>query len=179
MGPISCRGPGDQGHGRRRTHWNTLRTTTDAATARRFKGARWALLRNPEDLSDRQADALAAIRRTGSATWRAYKGKEALRAVFAGDLENAEVTRLLDRWCAWAQRSRLEAFVKLGRTISAHRDGILAAIRLGLSNGKVEGRNAGIRLVARRAWGFHSAEAAAAMVMLTHGPITLLLPYGK
>jgi hypothetical protein len=36
-------------------------------------------------------------------------------------------------------------------TIRAHRDGI----RLDLSSGKVEGRNAGIRLVARRAWGFH------------------------
>jgi transposase len=163
----------------RRTHWNTLRTTTDATTARRFKGARWALLRNPEDLTARQTDALAAIRRTGSATWRAYKGKEALRAIFAGDLDEDEVTRLLDRWCGWAQRSRLDAFVKLGRTIRAHRDGILAAIRLGLSNGKVEGRNAGIRLVARRAWGFHSAQAAAAMVMLTHGPITLNLPYEK
>jgi transposase len=163
----------------RRAHWNQLRATTDPKVARRFKGARWALLRNPEDLSDRQADALAAIKRTGSATWRAYKGKEAPRAVFAGDLDPDEVTGLLDRWCDWAQRSRLDAFVKLGRTIRQHRHGILAAIRLGLSNGKVEGRNAGIRLIARRAWGFHSAQAAAAMVMLTHGPITLQLPYQK
>jgi len=163
----------------RRVHWNQLRATTDPHTARRFKGARWALLKNPADLSDRQTDALAAIKRTGSAVWRAYRGKEALRAIFAGDLDPQEVTGLLDRWCGWAQRSRLEAFVKLGRTIREHRHGILAAIRLGLSNGRVEGRNAGIRLIARRAWGFHSAEAAAAMIMLTHGPITLDLPYEK
>ncbi len=161
----------------RRAHWNQLWATTDPHTAHRFKGARWALLKNPEDLSDRQTDALAAIKRTGSATWRAYRGKEALRAIFAGDLDPEEVTALLDRWCAWAQRSRLDAFIKLGRTIREHRHGILAAIRLGLSNGKVEGRNAGIRLIARRAWGFHSAEAAAAMVMLTHGPIILQLPH--
>ena len=163
----------------RRVHWNQLRATTDPHTARRFKGARWALLKNPADLSDRQTDALAAIKRTGSAVWRAYRGKEALRAIFAGDLDPQEVTALLDRWCGWAQRSRLEAFVKLGRTIRKHRHGILAAIRLGLSNGRVEGRNAGIRPIARRAWGFHSAEAAAAMIMLTHGPITLHLPYEK
>jgi hypothetical protein len=30
-----------------------------------------------------------------------------------------------------------------------------------------------------RAWGVHTAEAAAAMVMLTHGPIILKLPYEK
>ncbi len=163
----------------RREHWNELRANAAPAVARRFKGARWALLRNPEDLTERQADALAAIRRTGGATWRAYKGKEALRAVFAGDLPPAEVAGLLDRWCAWAQRSRLAVFVKLGRTIRDHRQGILAAIRLGLSNGRVEGRNATIRLIARRAFGFHSAKAAAALVMLCCGPITLLLPHEK
>lgn len=124
----------------RRDHWNQLRASAPGDVARRFKGARWALLRNPEDLTDRQADTLAAIRRSGGAVWRAYKGKEALRAIFAGDLPEPEVAVLLDRWCGWAQRSRLPAFVKLGRTIRAHRDGILAAIRLGLSNGRVEGR---------------------------------------
>ena len=163
----------------RREHWNRLRVDAPADVARRFKGARWALLRNPDDLTDRQADTLAAIRRTGGAVWRAYKGKESLRAIFAGDLPEAEVAALLDRWCAWAQRSRLPAFVKLGRTIRAHRHGILAAIRLGLSNGRVEGRNATIRLITRRAFGFHTAKAAAALVMLCCGPITLLLPHEK
>jgi len=163
----------------RREHWNRLRASAPAEVAHRFKGARWALLRNPEDLSDRQADTLAAIRRAGGAVWRAYKGKEALRAIFAGDLPEPEVIALLDRWCGWAQRSRLPAFVKLGRTIRAHRDGILAAIRLGLSNGRVEGRNATIRLITRRAFGFHTARAAAALVMLCLGPITLLLPHEK
>lgn len=163
----------------RRAHWNQLRASAPPAVAHRFKGARWALLRNPEDLSDRQADTLAAIRRSGGAVWRAYKGKEALRAIFAGDLPEPEVAALLDRWCAWAQRSRLPAFVTLARTIRAHRDGILAAIRLGLSNGRVEGRNATIRLLTRRAFGFHSAKAAGALVMLCCGPITLLLPHQK
>jgi transposase len=163
----------------RREHWNRLRANAAPDVARRFKGARWALLRNPEDLTDRQADTLAAIRRTGGAVWRAYKGKESLRAIFAGDLPEAEVAALLDRWCGWAQRSRLPAFVKLGRTIRAHRHGILAAIRLGLSNGRVEGRNATIRLITRRAFGFHTAKAAAALVMLCCGPITLLLPHEK
>ena len=163
----------------RRGHWNQLRCAADRSAAHRFKGARWALLRNPEDLTDRQADSLAAIRRSGGAVWRAYKGKEALRAIFAGDLPPAEVTGLLDRWCGWAQRSRLPVFVKLGRTIREHRDGILAAIRLGLSNGRVEGRNATIRLITRRAFGFHTAKAAAALVMLCCGPITLRLPHEK
>jgi Transposase len=44
----------------------------------------------------------------------------------------------LDAWLAWATRSRLRPFARLVRTLREHRDGILAAIRLGLSNGRLE-----------------------------------------
>jgi transposase len=161
----------------RRGHWNRLRDATDPATAKRFKGARWALLKRPEDLTDRQADALAALRRAGGKVWRAYQLKEALRAIFDVDLRHTDVSVLLDRWCAWAQRCRIPGFIKLGRTIRAHRDGILAAVRLGLTNARVEGLNNRVRLITRRAFGFHSAKAAAALVMLSCGPINLTLPH--
>ncbi|MGH3469549.1 MAG: ISL3 family transposase [Thermocrispum sp.] len=163
----------------RRALWQELRALPDPGFAKRFKGARWALLKNPDDLTDRQAATLAAIRRNGGATWRAYRLKEALRAIFAGDLTSDDADELLGRWCSWAQRSRLEPFVKLARTIRAHRDGILAAIRLGINNGRVEGLNNRVRLITRRAFGFHSAAAALALVMLTCGPIELHLPHQR
>jgi transposase len=161
----------------RRGHWNRLRDTTDPTTAKRFKGARWALLKRPEDLSPRQADALAALKQAGGKVWRAYQLKEALRAIFAGDLSPAEAAVLLDRWSSWAQRCRIHGFIKLNRTIREHREGILAAIRLGLTNARVEGLNNRVRLITRRAFGFHSAKAAAALVMLSCGPINLTLPH--
>lgn len=163
----------------RRPLWQQLRRLPDPATAKKFKGARWALLKNPEDLTDRQADTLSAIRRNGGAMWRAYRLKEALRAVFAGDLNETEAGELIDRWCSWAQRCRLAPFVKLARTIPAHRDGILAAIRLGLTNGRVEGLNNRVRLIVRRGFGFHSANAALALVMLSCGPVDLHLPHQR
>jgi transposase len=163
----------------RRPLWQQMRQLPDPGIAKRFKGARWALLKNPEDLTDTQAATLTAIRRNGGAMWRAYKLKEALRAIFAGDLDETEAGDLLDRWCSWAQRCRLAPFVKLARTIRAHRDGILAAIRLGLSNGRVEGLNNRVRLIVRRGFGFHTAGAALALVMLTCGPIELELPHQK
>lgn len=161
----------------RRDIWQQLRALPDPDTARKFKGARWALMKNPEDLTDRQAETLRAIKRHGGALWRAYQRKEELRAIFAGDLDEHEVAEMLDRWCARVQRSRLQPFVKAGRTIRAHRDGILAAIRLGLSNARLEGLNQRVRLIVRRAFGFHSATAALALVMLSCGPITLTLPW--
>ena len=161
----------------RRDLWQQLRRLPDPAVAKKFKGARWALLKNPADLTDRQAATLTAVRRNGGALWRAYQLKESFRAIFAGDLTEAEAAGLLDRWCAWAQRCRLEPFVKAQRTIRTQRDGILAAIRLGLSNGRAEGLNNRVRLIVRRAFGFHTAEAALALVLLSCGPIRLTLPW--
>lgn len=77
---------------------------------------------------------------------------------------------LLDRWCSRAQRSRLALFVKGAATAREHRDGILAAVRLGISNGLAEGLNSKVRLIIRRAYGFHSADATLALVMLSCGP---------
>ncbi len=120
-----------------------------------------------------------ALKRAGGAVWRAYQLKEALRAIFAPDLRHSDVSALLDRWCTWAQRCRIPEYITLARTIRAHRDGILAAVRLGLSNGRVEGMNNRVRLITRRGFGFHSASAVAALVMLSCGPITLTLPHEK
>ena len=103
--------------------------------------------------------------------------KEGLRAVFAGDLSAIEAAELLDRWCVKASRSRLAPFVTLARTIRTHRQGILAAVRLGINNARVEALNNKVRLITRRAYGFHSAQAALALVMLACGPITLRLPH--
>lgn len=63
------------------------------------------------------------------------------------------------------------------RTIRKHRDGILAAIELGVNNARAEGLNNHVRLITRRAYGFHSAHAALAPRMLSCGPITLRLPH--
>jgi transposase len=105
--------------------------------------------------------------------------KEQFRAIFAGDLTQGEAEQLLDRWCARAQRSRLTPFVKAARTMRQRRDLILNAVEHGISNGRVEGLNTKVRLLVRRAYAFHSAEAALALVMLAAGPITLELPHER
>jgi transposase len=55
-------------------------------------------------------------------------------------------------------------------------DGILAAIRLGLSNGRLEGLNSKIRLISHRSFGFHSADALIALVYLCCTGIVIELP---
>lgn len=162
----------------RREGWRLLRQV-DPRLARMFRGWRWVLLKNPENLTPRQASLLEAIRRDGGPLWRAYQLKEALREIFAGDLSPADATELLRRWCERAQTSGMRAFAKLAGTVHTHIDGILAAFRLGLTNARAEGINTKVRLITRRAYGFHSAEAVIALVMLTCGPVSLRLPHER
>ena len=163
----------------RRQVWQDLRQLPDQDAARRFKGARWCLLRNPGDLSDDQATTLRKIKRRGGDLWRAYALKEALRAIFAGDLREDEVAALLDRFCSRAQRSGMKPFVTLAKTIRKRREGILAAVRLGVNNARHEGLNRRVRLIINRAYGLHSANAALALIMVTLGPIKHVLPHER
>ena len=161
----------------RRDYWNALRANDDPATAKRFKDARWALLKNPEDHTSTQAATLRKLKRAGGAVWRAYTLKEALRAVFDHALDALDVGVLIDRFCSRAARSRLPAFIRLANTITKHRDGVLAAASTKINNARVEALNNKARLITRRAYGFHSARAALALIHLTCGPITLSLPH--
>lgn len=163
----------------RRAVWQEMRTLDDQSLAKRFKGARWALLKNPGDLTDDQAVTLRKLKRKGGELWRAYALKEALRAIFAGDLTEEDVSLLIDRFCSRASRSGLKPFVTAAKTIRKRKEGILAAVRLGINNAQHEGLNRRVRLIVNRAYGFHTANAALALIMLTLGPITHVLPHER
>lgn len=161
----------------RRQVWQSARRYRDKSIARLYKGARWALLKNPGDLTVAQTDTLNQMREDGGTLWQAYELKESLRAVFAGDLTDDEIEDMLDRWIDNAAASGIPAFEKTAATIAAHRAGITAALHRGLSNGRHEGRNNHARTILRRAYGFHSAEAAFSLLFLACGPVKLDLPY--
>jgi transposase len=148
----------------RREVWNEARRQGNRQLARDLKGARFAVWKNPENLTSRQAVKLATIQQTNRRLYRAYLLKEQLRQIY--QLPPAAAERLLDGWLKWARRCRLTPFVKLARTITQQRDGILAAISHGLSNARIEQINTQIRLIARRAFGFHSPQALIALAML-------------
>jgi transposase len=161
----------------RREYWNELRGAGEADAAKQFKRDRWALLKNPDELTDQQATVLAAIRSGGGKVARAWAMKEMVRAIFAPGLTVEAVGELIDRLLARLSRCRLKPFIRLGKTIRKHREGILAARRLKLSNARAEALNNKVKLIVRRAYGFHSAQAALALVHLTCGPVTLTLPH--
>jgi transposase len=149
----------------RRGVWNALRRAGDAQAALHLKGARWALWKNPENLTPKQKKTLAWMQQVNAPLYRAYLLKEGLRSVFKAPSPAAAEERL-DAWLGWASRSRLPAFVKLARTIRRYRPRIQATLTHGLTNAIVESRNTQLRLLTRVAHGFHHVQAFIGLAML-------------
>lgn len=159
----------------RREVWNAARRSGDKAGARWLKGARWALWKRPERLTERQQTKLSQIAKVNERLYRAYLLKEQLRLVFH-EPDSQAAAALLDGWLTWARRCRIPSFVKLAKTISANRAGIVATLTHRLTNARIEAINTTLRLITRRAYGFHSAQALIALAMLTAGGLRPPLP---
>jgi transposase len=159
----------------RRAMVNRLRAQGHHDQATALKHTRWALLKNPPNLTGNQRTTLAGIAKANGGLYRAYLLKEQLRAIFrAADLADARA--LLGGWIAWARRCRLEPFVRLAKTIKKYQALILNAVEHGLSNARSEATNTHLRLLTRRAYGYHSPEALIAMADLTRGGLCPPLP---
>lgn len=140
-----------------------------------LKKSRWALLKNPWNLTQRQGQKLSEVARTNKRLYRAYLLKESL-AQGLSYRQHWRAAQHLKSWAQWASHSKLKPFVKLSNTVRTFKQGILAYVSTGLSNGLVEGLNNKIRLLTRRAFGFHSSHALAAMIHLCCGGIELTPP---
>jgi transposase len=166
-----ARAEGRRGRGRPRTD---APPRPGHQRARGLVKGRYALWKNPENLTERQRAKLDWIAKTDPRLYRAYLLKEGLRTVFV--LKGEAGKEALDRWLSWAQRCRIAPFVELRRKIIKHRAAIDANLDHGLSNALTESVNTKIRLLTRIAFGFRSADALIALAMLALGGHPPTLP---
>lgn len=140
-----------------------------------IKHSKYALGKNPENLTKKQQERLALIQADDPKLKRGHDMKEKLRLIFKlTDPELAETA--LDKWLAHAQRCRLPSFVELGRKVRRHKDHILNTVRYGLSNARVEATNNKIKLLIRIAYGFHDVDVMIGLIMLFCSSIEIPWP---
>jgi len=158
----------------RREVWNEARNAGQTQLAKDLKGARFALWKNPENLTERQQLKLSRIQKLNQRLYRAYLLAQQLRQIYRVGAEHA--LALLDAWLKWARRSRLEPFRKLARRITEQRHRVEAAITAKLSNARIEQVNTQLRLIVRRGFGYHSPWAVIALAMLSLAGLCPPLP---
>jgi transposase len=143
-----------------------------------WRRTRTALRTGAEHLNDDQRTRVNRLRRRRNQLWRAWELKEQFRDLYR-NTPPEHAADYLEHWCTCAMRSKIGAFVTLARRIRKHFGGIINAVTYGLSNSRVEGVNAKIRLINNRAHGHKSAPALIASIYLTLGGITIQLPTGR
>lgn len=138
-------------------------------------GSRYAFLKNPENLTEKQDETLTKLSRYRLKTAKAYLIKLALQDVyFARTRDDAEA--LLKSWYNWAIRSQIDQVKKVARTVKDHWNGILAWFNSKLSNGFLEAVNGLIQATKRRARGYRSTKNLINMAYLIAGKLDFRLP---
>ena len=135
------------------------------------------MLKNPWNLTHRQDQALARVQQDNGRLYRAYLLKETLADTFDRIVTPWNARKRILAWLSWASRSRLDAFVRVARTIRDKIDGVLGYFRTRLTNGLVEGLDTKARLATRQAYGFHSADAVRAAIELRCTGLQIPLPH--
>jgi len=154
--------------------WRSARRNGMVGHAKDLKGARYALWKNPQNLTPRQKEKLAWIATLNGPLYVAYLMKEQLRLIIATKGEAALV--MLDAWLEWVRGSELPAFVEVGRKIANNLEGIQAALTHNLSNGLIESTNTKLRVLHRMAFGFKKPEHLIALALLDRGGYCPPLP---
>ena len=120
---------------------------------------RWAVLKRPENLTEKQTVRLSELLKLNLATVRAYLLREDFQRLWTfTHIKVAEY--FLHTWCTRTMRSRIEPMKHVAKMLRRHKDLILNwfAAEGQLSSGAVEGLNLKAKLTMRKAYGFQSLE---------------------
>jgi transposase len=134
-----------------------------------LKGARWLLLKNPENLDDardekaRLEEALALNKPLAVA----YYLKEDLRR-FWEQPGKRFATAFLNDWLRRAEASGVRMLQQMARTLAAHRSGLLAYYDAMITSGPMEGTNHKIKTMKRQAYGFRDPEFFKLKILAIH-----------
>ena len=156
--------------------WNQARRGNDKTATETMKGLKYAVLKNPGDLTERQSGALETLGDTDprGQLYRSWQLKELLRTLPHQPVGQAEAE--LKRWIFRASHSRIPEIVELCRKIRRRRDDILGTIGPGYSNARLEAFNNKIKVTIRMAYGFRHVDNLIAMIKLRCSGLPTHLP---
>lgn len=136
-----------------------------------LKRSKWAWLKDMAHWSRPQGEAFYDLTRSNLKTARAWRLKEALRAIFREAITYEEAQARLARWYSWARRCRLEPIKQLAATLKRHWKGVLQGFDSRLSNGYVEAMNSLIQAAKARARGYGTTRHLIAICFLIAGQL--------
>ena len=141
-----------------------------------LKNSRYIFLKNPENLTDKQANRLEDIKlkNLNLKTMRAYQIRLNFQELWLQPPDKAEA--FLKKWYFWATHSRIEPVKEAVYTIKRHWDGVLNWFKSRINNGILEGFNSLVQAAKARARGYRTTEYLITMIYLITGKLRFNLP---
>jgi len=135
------------------------REATDVLQKKVLKGTRWLLLKASENLDEEKDERkkLEEALALNKSLAVAYYLKEDLRQ-FWEQPGKVFGTAFLDGWIKRAEASGIKILQQMGKTLAAHRSGLLAYYDVMITSGPMEGTNNKIKTMKRQAYGFRDQE---------------------
>jgi transposase len=134
-----------------------------------LKGARWLLLKSPENL-DADKDEKARLEEAlalNQPLATAYYLKDDLRR-FWEQPGKRFATAFLNDWLKRAEASGVKMLQQMAKTLAAHRSGLLAYYDAMITSGPMEGTNNKIKTLKRMAYGFRDPEFFKLKILAIH-----------
>ena len=122
-----------------------------------LKGSRYLLLKNEENLTDKQQSRLKDVLELNSTLNMLYVLKDHLKLIYyCNDRQKAKKT--LDDWCEMAGQIEHPSVKGFIRRLRFFEYGILNHADYPIGTSKLEGVNNKIKVIKRKAYGFHDSE---------------------
>ena len=137
-----------------------------------FKNCRWLLVRNAEDLSDKDKSKLEAMFTVSPALKQLHTLKEDFRSIFEKEHSLEEAGTQLEAWIKSVEESKLTKLSKFVGTLRNRWKDILNYFHERLTSGKVEGLNNKIKVIKRCAYGFVNFDHFSLRVLVECGGTT-------
>ncbi len=133
---------------------NTLKKQVKPTLPEEAKACHYPLLKNHEELTDRQQEILDHVYAASPQLKAAHELKETFRDIFEHDYTVSQGRRELQGWLDKARHTKL--FPEAVKTITNWFDSIVNYFRNRTTNGPAEGVNNKIKVIKRMAYGFRN-----------------------
>ena len=129
----------------------------DASGKKVLKGSRFILLKNAENLTDQQQNHLATLLALNETLSTLYILKDHLKLLYFYS-DRDRIKQALETWCHMAETIEYTAVKAFTRQLRRHAYGILTHADYPIGTSGLEGMNNKIKVIKRKAYGFHDDE---------------------
>jgi transposase len=148
----------------------TIQKEAPEAVKETLKGCRWLLVKNPENLTAEERQKLEVMFTQSPELKTCYELQEDFRKWFNQAPDRLTAAQGLTTWLERVAASGLKALQTFVTTVQNWRDRVLNYFEGRHSNGFAEGVNLKIKLINRRAFGYHNFESFRLHILVAFGP---------